>query len=87
MPRLVRDEAITFFYANMENFLGDWITDLERTNLPSNMASSDPYVITVFERLDGVIDAGQSIHSRLAYIQLMPCISIPGKDYPCHAPL
>jgi hypothetical protein len=71
MPRLVRDDAITFFDANMENFLGDWITVLERTNLPSNMASSDPYVITVFERLDGAIDAGQSTRSRLAYIQLM----------------
>ncbi|KAK3934041.1 hypothetical protein QBC46DRAFT_429375 [Diplogelasinospora grovesii] len=71
LPRLVRDEAITFFDANMENFLGDWITILEHTNLPSNTASSDPYVITVFRRLDGTIDAGESIRSRLAHIQLM----------------
>ncbi|KAB5572221.1 hypothetical protein GE09DRAFT_1216808 [Coniochaeta sp. 2T2.1] len=35
------------------------------------MASSDPKVIVVFQRLDRTIDAGQSIHSRLAYIQLM----------------
>ncbi|KAH8743782.1 hypothetical protein F5883DRAFT_591952 [Diaporthe sp. PMI_573] len=61
MRRLVKDEAITFFNANIENFLSDWITVLEQTNLPSNIASSDPYVITVFKRLDSMIDAGESI--------------------------
>ncbi|KAH8755008.1 hypothetical protein F5883DRAFT_504729 [Diaporthe sp. PMI_573] len=71
MRRLVKDEAITFFNANIENFLSDWITVVEQTNLPSNIASSDPYVITVFKRLDSMIDAGESIRFRLAYIQLM----------------
>jgi hypothetical protein len=48
IPRLVRDEVTAFFDANIENVLGDWITILERTNWPSNIVSSDPYVFTVF---------------------------------------
>jgi hypothetical protein len=71
IPRLVRDEVIACFDANMDNVLSDWITILEETNLPSNIASSDPYVITVFQRLDRTIDAGESIRSRLAHIPLM----------------
>ena len=45
MLRLVRVEAINFFDANMENFLSDRITILERTNSLSDTASPDPYVI------------------------------------------
>lgn len=71
MPDLIRDEAIEFFDANIENLLGDCITIIKQTYLPSNMPSSDPYIITVFKLLDGTIDAGEIIRSRLAYVQLI----------------
>ena len=71
MPRLIRDESIAFFDAYIESFLGDWTTIIGKTNLPSNIATSDPYVITVFQQLDSTIDAGESIRSRLAHVQIM----------------
>ncbi|KAI0125338.1 hypothetical protein BJ170DRAFT_686205 [Xylariales sp. AK1849] len=66
-----RDEVSAFFDANMENVLDDWITIPKKTNLPSNIASSDPYVTTIFQLLDDTINTTKGIRSRLARIQLM----------------
>ncbi|KAH8889961.1 hypothetical protein GQ53DRAFT_622155, partial [Thozetella sp. PMI_491] len=69
--RLVRYDAITFLDANLEIILDDWITFLARVTLPSTISSSDPYIITVFQVLDGAIDGSESIRSRLAQTQLI----------------
>ncbi|KAK0635284.1 hypothetical protein B0T17DRAFT_612173 [Bombardia bombarda] len=66
IPRLVRYDAITFLNVNLEIILNDSITFLAQTTLPSTIASSDPYVITVFQVLDAAIDGSESIRSRLA---------------------
>lgn len=71
IPKLVRYDAISFLDANLEIVLDDWITFLAHTTLPSTIASSDPYVITVFRVLDGAIDGSESIRSRLAHTQLI----------------
>ncbi|KAL8329146.1 hypothetical protein RB597_004739 [Gaeumannomyces tritici] len=69
--RLVRPEAMTFFAANFESILEDWILILVKTSLPSSTPSSDPHVITAFQVLDNAIKGSDRIRSRLAHIQLL----------------
>ncbi|KAI0437560.1 hypothetical protein F4803DRAFT_146297 [Xylaria telfairii] len=68
--KLVKRDAIEFLNANLENFLDNWITLRAQTTLPNTIASSDPYVIGVFQALDGAINGSERIRSRLASMQL-----------------
>jgi len=71
IPGLVRQDVITFFANHFEKALADWITMLQKTAIPSNIASSDPHIITAFRLLDEARTGRDSTRSRLAYIQLM----------------
>ena len=53
---------------------------LVKTTLPNSVTSSDPYVITVFQLLDGTINGSDTIHQRLRseVAAYCGCASAPG---------
>ena len=71
--RIVRGDVLTFFADNCEMVLAGWISILQKTTLPTNIASSDPRIVTAFKELDSIICGRDStrILQRLAYIQLL----------------
>jgi hypothetical protein len=71
IPQLIRNNPIPFFIANLERVFDDWIFLLVSTSLPSDMPSSDPFVLAAFQLLDSAIDGGERIRGRLAHFQLL----------------
>ena len=64
---LVRQDVIIFFANDFEKALVDWIIMLNKTVIPSNIVSLDPYIITAFRLLDGARTGRDSTRSRIAY--------------------
>ncbi len=70
--RLVGHDPINTFAENCDKTVGDWISLLGKTTLPSDITSSDPRIIAAFQAVDSVIcGQGTNLLRRLAYIQLM----------------
>ncbi|EEU33806.1 uncharacterized protein NECHADRAFT_89114 [Fusarium vanettenii 77-13-4] len=53
--RLVGNEPLNSFAENCQKTIADWISLLSKTTLPSDIESSDPYIITAFKAMDSVI--------------------------------
>ncbi|KAM7190667.1 hypothetical protein V8F33_009331, partial [Rhypophila sp. PSN 637] len=69
--QLLGENPFKTFAENCDKTLGEWISLLTKTTLPSNITSSDPRIITAFQAVDNAIcNQGSDLLRRLAYIQL-----------------
>jgi hypothetical protein len=69
--RLVGEDPFNTFTGNCDKALGDWMVLLAKTTLPTDIASSNPLIISAFQAVDRVIcGQGPKLLQRLAYIQL-----------------
>lgn len=70
---LLRQNAILFFTVNSQNAHACWASLSKETRLSPSTNSSDPAIVTSFQRLDNIITSKESslIMSRFAYVRLM----------------
>ncbi|KAK3364104.1 hypothetical protein B0T25DRAFT_445299, partial [Lasiosphaeria hispida] len=53
--RLIASDTIRNFADNCEKTLLDWVKLLRKITLPTNITSTDPYIIAAFKALDSII--------------------------------